>query len=98
VVDIVRALKVLVIVMGVLIIVGTGVVIAVIAARLAQNRAGMVSSATVAIPAGARIEAMTSAADRAIVALVLPDGSRQLLVIDLAQGRKLATIALRPTP
>jgi hypothetical protein len=92
-----RALRVLVIVMGVLILLMTGVVIAVIAARLAQTRREA-ASATIAVPAGARIEAMTGSADRVILALVLADGSRQLLVIDLEHGRKLATIVLRPAP
>jgi uncharacterized membrane protein len=92
-----RSLRVLVIVMGVLILLMTGVVISVIAARLAQTRREA-ASATIAVPAGAHIEAMTSSADRVILALVLADGSRQLLVIDLEHGRKLATIQLRPAP
>ena len=93
-----RALKAAVVVMGVLLIVGTGVLIAVIAARLAHYRSVEAGSATIMMPPGARIEAMTSAGDRLVLALVLADGSRQLLVIDLAQGRKLATITLRPGP
>ena len=95
-----RALTVLVIVMGVLIVVTTGVVFAVIAGRLSHRAAepAAIASGAVAIPRGARVEAMTAAADRLILDLVLADGSRQLLVIDLEHGRKLATIALTPTP
>ena len=96
-----RALKVLVIVMGVLIVIGTTVVVATIADRIARGRheaPGGVASGAVAVPAGARVEAMTATGDRLILALALADGSRQLLVLDLAHARPLATIALRPTP
>ena len=98
-----RALKVLVVVMGVMLIVGFAALVAVIAGRVsrggAPNAATRVfSSPTIDIPRGARIEAMTSAPDRLILALVLPEGGRQLLVIDLASGARLGTIELHPSP
>jgi hypothetical protein len=95
-----RALTVLVIVMGVLIVVTTGVVIAVIAGRLSHHmgEAPAVASGAVSIPKGARVEAMTATGDRLVLDLLLADGSRQLLVIDLAHGRELGAIALRPAP
>jgi uncharacterized protein DUF6476 len=96
-----RALKVLVIVMGVMLVVGTALVVATIAERVArgrQDRAGGVASGAIAVPAGARVEAMTASGDRLILALALADGSRQLLVVDLAHAKALSTIALRPAP
>ena len=41
---------------------------------------------------------MTAEADRLILALELPEGGRQLVVIDLAKGVRLSTIELRPVP
>jgi uncharacterized protein DUF6476 len=98
-----RALKILVVVMGVMLIVGFAALIAVVAGRV--SRGGLTpagfrefASAPIDIPQGARIEAMTAGADRLILALLLPDGGRQLVVIDLAKGARLGTIELRPTP
>ena len=36
--------------------------------------------------------------DRLIVALALPEGGKQLVVIDLAKGVRLGTIELHPVP
>jgi hypothetical protein len=96
-----RALRIAVIVLGVLIVVTTGVIIAVIAGRLSRGAAGPArpaATAQIEIPAGAHIEAMTAAADRVILGLVLPGGERQLVVVDLASGKNLGTIDLRPAP
>jgi hypothetical protein len=97
-----RALKVLVTVLGVVIIVGFGVVAAVIAGRLARrepaSNAHAFTAAAVNIPRGARIEAMTAASDRLILALALPGGGRDIIVIDLVTGTRLGTIELHPEP
>jgi hypothetical protein len=50
------------------------------------------------IPPGARIEAMSNGPDRVVLDVMLADGSRQLVVIDLATGRRLGTIPLRAAP
>jgi Family of unknown function (DUF6476) len=99
----VRALKILVIVMGVMLVVGFAALIAVIAGRV--SRGGPAATAArdfaappIDIPRGARIEAMTAGEDRLILALVMPDGERQLVVIDLAKGVRLGTIELHPLP
>ena len=97
-----RALKILVTVMGIVIVVGFGVVIAVIAGRLARREAASMPHAfapgAVNIPHGARIEAMTAASDRLILALALPGGGRDIIVIDLVTGTRLGTIKLHPEP
>lgn len=97
-----RALKIVVVAMGVLLIVGFAVLIAGIAERVSRRAstaetARPFAAAAIDIPANARIEAMTAAApNRLVVALALPDGSRQLVVLDLATGARLGTIELRP--
>ena len=98
-----RALKILVVVMGVMLVFGFAALIAVIAGRV--SRSGPVATGAlgfavppIEIPRGARIEAMTAGPDRLILALALPEGGRQLVVIDLAHGVRLGTIELHPVP
>ena len=98
-----RALKVVVVVMGVMLIVGFAALVALIAGRL--SRGGPAATAAhgfaatpIDIPRGARIEAMTAVPDRLILALALPDGRTQLVVIDLAKRDRLGTIELHPVP
>jgi hypothetical protein len=95
-----RTLKILVAVMGVMLVLGVAVLAAIIAGRLKGTGSAAASFAAPAIdlPQGAHIEAMTAGSDRLIVDLALADGARQLIVIDLASGRKLGTIPLRPAP
>jgi hypothetical protein len=50
------------------------------------------------IPRGARIEAMATWADRLVVDVVLPEGNRRLLVIDLTTGARVGTVELRDAP
>jgi hypothetical protein len=47
------------------------------------------------LPKGSELETMSTGADRIVLEIVLADGSRQLVVIDLATGRELGTIPLR---
>ena len=98
-----RALKILVVVMGVMLVFGFAALIAVIAGRV--SRGGPPTTAArgfaappIDIPRGARIEAMTTGADRLILDLMLPEGERQLVIIDLVKGVRLGTIELRPVP
>jgi hypothetical protein len=97
-----RALTAFVVVMGVVIVVGFGVVAAVIAGRMAAHErpAGThgFAARAIDIPKGARIEAMTAASDRLVLDLALPDGGRRIIVIDLATGSRLGTIELPATP
>jgi hypothetical protein len=97
-----RALKILVIVMGVMLVVGFAALVAVIAGRVSRGPAATAAhgfgSQAIDIPRGARIEAMTTGSDRLILALELPEGGRQLVVIDLAKGVRLGTIELHQVP
>ena len=85
--------------MGVMLIAGFAVLIAVIAGRLAQRGAAsapaaVASVAPLELPAGSRIESLGLGADRLAVAIVLPDGDRRILIIDLSTGRTVGTLPL----
>ncbi|HEX3884612.1 MAG TPA: DUF6476 family protein [Stellaceae bacterium] len=95
-----RALKILVAVMGAMILAGVAVLGATVAGRMSKGTppAAAYAAAPVEIPAGAHVEAMSTGADRVVLALALADGTRQLVIVDLATGKKLGVIPLRPTP
>lgn len=105
-----RALTILVVVMGAMIIAGLALIAAKVAGGLAQPapRAAVTRSATasqppfaaapIELPAGARVAAISTGTDRVVVDVALADGSRELLIIDLSTGRRLATVPLRAGP
>jgi Family of unknown function (DUF6476) len=98
-----RALKIVVVVMGIMLVVGFATLVAVIAGRISRSGSAPTptrafASQPIEIPRGARIEAMTAGPDRLILALALPDGGRTLLIIDLASGVRLGTIDLHAAP
>jgi hypothetical protein len=98
-----RGLKVLVVAMGIMLVVGFAVLVAAVIGKMSRNGsvptpARTFTSAAIDIPRGARIEAMTTAADRLVLALALPEGDRQLVIIDLGTGARLGTIELHPSP
>jgi hypothetical protein len=92
-----RSLKLLVAVMGVLLVAGVVVLAVAIATRLSHHApppASAFTAAPVALPRGAKIEAMSTGPDRIVLDIALGDGTRQLIVIDLQTGRLLGTIPL----
>jgi Family of unknown function (DUF6476) len=95
-----RALKILVVVMGVMLIGGFALLMAIVAGRFSRSGSVPRSFAATAIdiPRGARIGAMTAGTDRLVVELVLPEGGGQLVVVDLATGARLGTIEMRAQP
>jgi hypothetical protein len=54
----------------------------------------LVAESAIEIPRGARVEAMTTAPDRLILDFVLPNGNRQIVVIDLTTGARVGIIQL----
>jgi hypothetical protein len=96
----VRGLKTLVVVMGVMLVAGVAILVVAIATRVSQTRPAVTPFAAppLDLPAGARIETIGVGSDRLVVDIVLPDGNRQLLVIDLATGRRLGVIPLHTAP
>lgn len=98
-----RGLKVLVVVMGVMLVAGFATLIVVVAGRVAQRQSVAVPTPTAAspftaapidLPAGARVETIAVGIDRLVIDVVLSDGNRQLLILDLATGRRIGTIPL----
>ena len=99
-----RALKVLVAVMGVLLIAGLAVVVVTIISRMTQ-RAAPTASATgahltpfgttsVTLPADSLVMEVQGAGDRVLLRLDLKDGTEMLLVLDAATGTELGRIKL----
>lgn len=95
-----RSLKVLVVVMGVMLIGGLGLLVAVVIGRLSHGGSPRrpFAATTIDIPHGARIAAMTAGTDRLVLELVIPEGGHQLVIVDLATGARLGTIELRALP
>lgn len=103
-----RALKGLVIGMGVLIVIGLVVVVIALIERAgdlddgapAQSAASKIKHAfgdvAVTLPPGAKVVATTTDAGRLIVHLRLADGTARVLVLDLATGKPLGAIRLAP--
>ena len=94
-----RALKILVVVMGIMLVVGFAALVAVIAGRLSRGLRrppfGSGCRRSLELPAGARIETIGVGAERLVIAIVLPDGRRELIIVDIASGRRLGNIPLR---
>ena len=98
-----RALKILVIVMAVAILAGFATLIVVIAGRMSKG--GPATTPTqpfaappIELPDGARIGGMAVGSDRLVLEIILPDGGRQLVIIDLATGQRIGSIPLHSAP
>lgn len=102
-----RALKILVVVMGIM-LVGGFVALIISIAYMAKHRQAPPPAAAAApapyaaaaidLPSGARIEMMALGTSRLVLSIITPDGNRELLVLDPASGRQLGTIPLRTVP
>lgn len=86
------ALKVAVIVMGVLIVVGTVGLFVVLAQRMSAG-AGPIASVMLDEPPGTRIAGASAAADRIAVQLA-GGGPDRVVLVDLKSGRVLGHVAL----
>ncbi len=86
-----RALKVLVVVMGVLIVAGVVVVVATIAQRM--NPAKLAAPAPLDEPVGTRIAQISAAGDR-VVLLLQGGGPDRVAVLDLRTGHVIAHAGL----
>jgi hypothetical protein len=100
-----RALRLLVIVLGELLVGGTlALVVAIIvrSPRPSESRpsasAKLPYDAMVDLPAGAVVQSIQPAGDRVLLHLVLPSGRQQIVVLDAGSGARRGTIELRPSP
>lgn len=102
-----RALRLLVIVLGVLLVGGTLALVGAIIVRSqhgsesrGEPRAATSKAApydtVLDLPAGAVVQSLQSAGERLIVHLALPDGRQEIVVLDLGSGARRGTIELRP--
>jgi len=84
-----------------MLIAGVAALVAAVAVRLSHRGAAPPAAFTappVGLPHGAKIEAISTGPDRIVLEILLSDGTRQLVVIDLASGRQLGTIPLHEGP
>jgi hypothetical protein len=97
-----RALKILVAVMGVMLVAGIVVLVGAVTARFASHSSAVPSTAVTAppitLPQGASIERMSVGSDRIVLEILLADRSAELVVIDLSTGRLVGTFPLREAP
>jgi hypothetical protein len=98
-----RALKLLVVVMGVLLVGGTVALIVAIIDRASHRAAAPAPTASrgfdhavIDLPAGARVLGSGAVGDRLAVRVGLAEGGEALILIDPLSGARLGTIELRP--
>ena len=91
-----RALKALVIIMGVLIVIATAVVIYAIVRKVggAPHPAAAPVAASVTLPDGCSVAEMVAAGDRLALRLAGEGDCRQILLVDPASGAVTGHIAL----
>jgi len=90
--------------MGVLLVGGTGLLIAAIIDRANRPRPEPVAAVStrgfdrslIELPAGARVIATEAVGDRLAVRIALAEGGEALILIDPRNGARLGTIELRP--
>ena len=96
-----RALKLLVIALGVLLAVGVAGLAAAIVWRVNHAPPPPISgpvAARIALPPGARVVGSEVAGGRVVVRSELPGGGARLDIFDLATGAEVTTIELAPPP
>lgn len=107
-----RALKVIVVVMGVLLVGGIVALGFAVDYRMKHPRAteapvpasasarapasGLPTVATLDLPAGARVAGAEASGDRLVVRVDLAGNGAELIVLNLATGAPVATVILRP--
>ena len=102
-----RALKVLVIGMGLLLVAGVIALGFAVQYRLNHPRpvpaadagigpAGAAGATTVDLPPGARVVGAEASGDRLVVRVELAAGSEELIIVNLVTGAPVATVTLRP--
>ncbi len=89
-----RALKVLVVVMGIVIIAGLAVVAVTVVKRMggAAEKPGTFETATLSVPSGCRVVEMVPAGERLVLRLGEGERCRGILVVDLKTGALLGRL------
>jgi Family of unknown function (DUF6476) len=90
-----RALKILVVVLGVLLVAGTAALVMAIVARVQHGPLTAASGAAprlATLPAGSRVLAAELAGDRLLVRVALQGGGEQLFLFDARSGAEVAVL------
>ncbi len=103
-----RALKVIVIVMGLLLVAGVVALGFAVQYRMNHPRqppavagpaigpAGAANALTLDLPQGAKVVGAEASGDRLVVRVELAGGGQELIIVNLATGAPVATVTLRP--
>ena len=91
-----RTLKTLVIGMGILIVVGTTIIAVMIARRGGDAASGdaSITTAQIALPAGARVVETALDGDRIALRIALIGGGQRVIIIDVPTGRRVGAVDL----
>ena len=97
-----RALKFLVILMGVLLVAGMATIVVIIVQRVATLDQRVAAApgfdrASVELPPGASVLGTSAVDGRLVVRVGLAGGGDELILIDPQSGKRLGTIELKPT-
>jgi hypothetical protein len=98
------ALKVFVVVMGLLLVAGIVVLAVAVADRVnhprpaAPTAATAPATSTLDLPAGVRVVGAEASGDRLVVRVDLAAGGEELIIVNLATGTPVSTVILRPSP
>ena len=93
-----RGLKILVVAQGVLLVAGVialAIAVAHRVQRVAPSPPAAENRIVIALPSGARIAGSETTGDRLVVRLSMPGGGEELMLFNLANGARVATIELR---
>ncbi len=94
-----QALKIIVVVMGLLIVIGLTVIFATLAKRMtAGSETGGFDSAALQLPKGCRVVEMAAAGARLALRLGDGPGCEAILFVDPATGRQLGRLQLSQQP
>jgi len=93
-----RAVKAFVVVAGVLILLGTGTLVALLVARTGPRAVSLEAPARVAIPAGLRLVRASATGDRVLLELVDERERLHLLLVDAATGTPTGYLLIAPAP
>lgn len=93
-----RAVKAFVVIAGVLIVLGTGTLVALLVARTGPRAVSLEEPRRVALPAGLRLVRASATGDRVLLELVDEHDRPHLLLVDAATGTPVGYLMLAPTP
>jgi hypothetical protein len=91
-----RALKFLVVAMGVLIVTGTVTLVVLVVQRAGAPMPAAMPAISLNLPEGARMVSVAGAGDRFAVLVEGPGGATRLLLLDARNGRVVGEVQPRP--